>query len=155
MSGSPVYLAGLDLRGRRVLVAGAGKVATRRIPALVSAGADVHVVAPAATATVRAWADSGAITWSRRRVAVADINGCWYVMAVTNVPQVNSTLVAEATRARIFCVRGDDGRAGTARTPATGAVDDLTIAAIGDRDPVRSRTARDIAVAAVAASGKL
>ncbi|MBK8464099.1 MAG: hypothetical protein IPL36_14120 [Nigerium sp.] len=150
MNGSPVYLAGLDLRGRRVLVAGAGRVATRRLPALISAGAEIQVVAPAATPAVRGWARAGLLTWSRRRVAVADTDGCWYVLALTDAPGVNATLVAECIRARVFCVRGDDGREGTARTPATGTVGDLTVGVVGDRNPGRSRSARDIAVAAVA-----
>lgn len=149
MNGSPVYLAGLDLRGRRVLVAGAGKVATRRIPALLRAGADVHVVAPGASAAVRTWAHSGVLTWSRRRVAIADIDGCWYVLALTDAPQVNGTLAAECAVARVFCVRADDAPSGSARTPATGTVGDLTVGVIGNRNPVRSRTARDVAVAAI------
>ena len=150
MTGSPVYLAGLDLRWRRVLVAGAGQVATRRLPALIGAGADIHVVAPKATPVIRGWVEAGILTWSRRRVSVSDIEGCWYVLALTDAPNINATLVAECSRARVFCVRGDEGRQGTARTPATGTVGDLTIGVIGDRNPVRSRSARDIAVAAVA-----
>ncbi len=146
-----MYLAGLDLRRRRVLVAGAGRVATRRIRSLISAGADVQVVAPVATPTIGGWAKAGLLTWSRRRVSVSDIDGSWYVLALTDEPNVNATLAAECTRARIFCVRGDDGRKGTARTPATGTAGDLTIGVIGDRNPLGSRAARDIAVAAVAA----
>lgn len=59
MTGSPVYLAGLDLPWRRVLVAGAGQVATRRLPALIGAGADIHVVSPMATPMIRDWAETG------------------------------------------------------------------------------------------------
>ena len=43
------YLVGLDLQGRRVVVVGAGTVAQRRLPRLVAAGADVLLIAPAAT----------------------------------------------------------------------------------------------------------
>ena len=149
MTGSPLYLAGLDLRGRRVLVAGAGRVAQRRIPALLDAGALVHVVAPEATDGVRAWADAGVLRWSARAVSAADVEGAWFVQALTDSPGVNALLVTSATGARVFCVRGDDGRAGTARTPATGTVGDLTVGVIGDRDPRRSADARDAAVRAV------
>ncbi|MFY9846757.1 MAG: NAD(P)-dependent oxidoreductase, partial [Trebonia sp.] len=38
------YLLGLRLRGRRVLVAGGGSVAARRVPRLLTAGADVVLV---------------------------------------------------------------------------------------------------------------
>ena len=46
------YLAGLQLAGRRVVVVGAGSVAQRRLPRLVGAGADVLLIAPAATPAV-------------------------------------------------------------------------------------------------------
>ncbi|MCL7456810.1 uroporphyrinogen-III C-methyltransferase, partial [Micromonospora sp. MSM11] len=45
MSGNP-YPLGLRLAGRRVVVVGGGAVATRRVPALLDAGADVLLVAP-------------------------------------------------------------------------------------------------------------
>ncbi|MFP5416953.1 MAG: bifunctional precorrin-2 dehydrogenase/sirohydrochlorin ferrochelatase [Actinomycetes bacterium] len=150
MTGSPAYLAALDLRGRHVLVASAGRVAERRIPALLDAGALVHVVAPHATAAVRAWADAGVLTWSPRPVEDSDATGVWYAQALTDAPAVNAAVVAACATQRVFCVRGDDGRAGTARTPATGTVDDLTIGVVGDRDPRRSARARDAAVRAVA-----
>src|SRR5690606_33147273 len=43
------YLVGLDLRGRRVVVVGAGSVAQRRLPRLLRAGADVDGRAPDGT----------------------------------------------------------------------------------------------------------
>lgn len=150
MTGSPLYLAALDLRGRRVLVGGAGRVAERRIPALLAAGAVVHVVAPGASDAVRAWADAGVLTWSARPVVAADVDGAWFVQALTDAPEVNAMLVEAASAAHVFCVRGDDGRAGTARTPATGTWRDLTVGVVGDRDPRRSATARDAALRAIA-----
>ena len=45
----PPYLLGLRLNGRRVLVVGGGRVAQRRVPALLAAGADVVMVAPEVT----------------------------------------------------------------------------------------------------------
>lgn len=81
MTGSPVYLAGLDLPWRRVLVAGAGQVATRRLPALIGAGADIHVVSPMATPAIRDRAEAGIVTWSRRRATAsrrpAAKGSCW------------------------------------------------------------------------------
>ena len=42
----PTYPAGLRLAGRKVLVVGGGNVAQRRVPTLIAAGADVHLVSP-------------------------------------------------------------------------------------------------------------
>ena len=50
------YLIGLRLVGKKVVVIGGGTVAQRRVPVLISHGADVHVVARAATPAVEALA---------------------------------------------------------------------------------------------------
>ncbi len=106
--GSPVYLSGLDLRARRVLVAGAGRVATRRISRLLEVDADVTVVAPEASGRVTAWAAAGALTWERRTVEPADVDGAWYVLAATDSAQANAAVAAAAERAGTFCVRVGD-----------------------------------------------
>ena len=46
---STLYPIGLRLAGRRVLVVGGGTVATRRVPALLDAGAEVVIVSPSLT----------------------------------------------------------------------------------------------------------
>lgn len=66
-AGSPAYLVGLLLAGRRVVVVGAGRVAARRVPRLVEAGAVVEVIAPAVRPDLQALADSGALTLRTRR----------------------------------------------------------------------------------------
>ena len=43
------YLAGLRLAGKKVVIVGGGSVAQRRLPLLVSSGADVHVISRSAT----------------------------------------------------------------------------------------------------------
>ncbi|MFZ2242130.1 MAG: NAD(P)-dependent oxidoreductase, partial [Gordonia amarae] len=59
---SGLYLAGLDLRGRRVVVVGGGSVAQRRLPNLVAAGADVVVVAIDPTPAVESFPGITVIT---------------------------------------------------------------------------------------------
>ena len=58
------YPVNLLVAGRRCVVVGAGRIAARKIEALLDAGADVHVVAPELGDEVRAWADAGRIAWS-------------------------------------------------------------------------------------------
>lgn len=146
---TPVYLSGLALQGRRVLVAGGGVVAARRVGKLLEAGAQVHVVAPEAGERVRHLAQAGQVEWSARRVEEADLDGVWYALALTDVAGVNAQVAAWAERRRVFCVRGDDARSGTAWTPATGRAGEFTIGVIGQRNPRRTVAARAAAVAAV------
>lgn len=152
-AGSPMYLSGLDLRGRRVLLAGAGKIAARRVPALLAAGADLHVVAPEAQPLIEARAASGELTLHRRTFDPADLADAWYVIAATSDPEANQALAQACAAQRTFCVRIDDAAGGTARTPATGSVGGLTVGVIGDRTPHASMRARDAAVAAVSNAG--
>ncbi|MFT4088353.1 MAG: NAD(P)-dependent oxidoreductase, partial [Gordonia sp. (in: high G+C Gram-positive bacteria)] len=116
------YLAGLDLAGRKVVVVGGGSVAQRRLPNLIAAGAQVHVVAIDPTPSVES---EPQVTVHRRAYVDGDLDGAWYAMACTDDPEVNAAVVAEATSRRIFCVRADDARQGTAVTPASGRHDGL------------------------------
>lgn len=93
------YPIQLNLLGRRVLVAGAGRVATRKIERLVHTGAELRVIALAASAPVRALAASGRIALQLRPVEASDVDGCLLVIAATHDGDVNGA-VARWARAR-------------------------------------------------------
>jgi uroporphyrin-III C-methyltransferase / precorrin-2 dehydrogenase / sirohydrochlorin ferrochelatase len=145
------YLAGLDLRGRRVVVVGGGSVAQRRLPRLLAAGADVEVVAPEVTPAVEGMATARELRWSRRGYRDGDLAGAWYAMACTDDPVVNEAVGAEAERRRVFCVRADHAPAGSAVTPAVGEHDGLTVGVLAGRRPRRSAAARTALVEALRA----
>ncbi|PXY22375.1 uroporphyrinogen-III C-methyltransferase [Prauserella muralis] len=137
------YLVGLDLAGRKVVVAGGGTVAQRRLPRLVAAGAVVELISPETTPSVSAMADAGEITWHRRRYAAGDLTGAWYVLACTDDPEVNAAICADAERAHLFCVRADAGQEGSAVTPAAGEHDGLLVGVLAGGTHRRSATVRD------------
>ncbi|MGH3507613.1 MAG: uroporphyrinogen-III C-methyltransferase [Nocardioidaceae bacterium] len=144
MSDTPLlYPVGLRLHGRRVLVVGGGRVAQRRIPALVAAGAEVVVVSPESTPAVEGHARLGEITWERREYRAGDLAGAWYVLVATDRPEVNAAVSVEAEQERVFCVRSDAAEEATAWTPAVGRHGPLTVAVLGSRDPRRSAAVRD------------
>ncbi|WP_127480977.1 uroporphyrinogen-III C-methyltransferase [Nocardioides pantholopis] len=137
------YPSGLILTGRRVLVVGGGHVAQRRVPGLIAARADVHVVSPEVTPAIEGLAGAGEVTWHRRVFAEADLDGAWYALATTDDPEVNAAVCAAAEQRRLFCVRADDARGGSAWTPATGRHAGVTVAVLGQREPRRSALVRD------------
>jgi len=139
----PPYPSGLRLRARRVLVAGGGHVAQRRVPGLLAAGADVVVVSPVVTPSVEGLATAGEITWHRRGFEAADLDETWYVIAATDDTEVNEQISALAEEQRIFCVRSDDAPKATAWTPAVGRHAGVTVAVLGNREPRRSAAVRD------------
>ena len=145
--GFPPYPAGLRLTGLRVLVAGGGHVAQRRIPGLISAGADIVVVSPETTPAVEGFASSGEITWHQRGFDESDLDEAWYVIAATDDRDVNERISAAAQVRRIFCVRSDDAPKATAWTPAVGRHAGVTVAVLSNREPRRSAAVRDAMVA--------
>lgn len=142
MSGNP-YPLGLRLAGRRVVVVGGGVVATRRVPALLDAGADVLLVAPELTPALRAHADAGRLRWQRRRFVADDLDDAWLVQVAVDDPSAAAAISAVADERRIFCVRADDRAAATAWTPAVTRQGPVTVAVLGGGDPRRSMAVRD------------
>jgi uroporphyrin-III C-methyltransferase/precorrin-2 dehydrogenase/sirohydrochlorin ferrochelatase len=138
-----LYPVGLRLEGRLVVVVGGGRVAQRRIPSLLAAGARVEVVSPVTTPAVEGHARAGELVWHERDYRRGDIDGAWYVVVATDRRDVNEQISAEAEARRIFCVRSDDAEAATAWTPATGRHGPLTVSVLGSRDPKRSAAVRD------------
>src|SRR5262245_27143681 len=142
----PPYPVGLRLAGRAVVVVGGGQVAGRRRPALLTAGAAITAVSRSIRPALEGMADAGELRWITRRYEDGDLADAWYALAATDDAEVNSAVVAEADRRRIFCVRSDDARQASAWTPASGRHDNVTIAVLSNRDPRRSARLRDAIV---------
>ncbi|MCU1640078.1 MAG: cysG [Nocardia sp.] len=140
--GDPNYLVGLDLNGRRVVVVGGGTVAQRRLGLLIASGADVHVISREATPAVEGMATSGQLTLELRDYADGDLADAWYALVCTDEPDTNAAVVAEATRRRIFSVRADNARLGTAVTPATARYDGMSLGVLAGGQHRRSAAVR-------------
>ncbi len=140
------YLLALRLDGRRVLVAGGGSVAARRVPGLLGAGADVLLVSPEVTPSLHDLILAGRIGWQSRGYAPGDCAGAWLVCACTDDPGVNAAVAAEAEAAGIWSVRADDAAASAAWTPASGHAGDLRFGVVSG-DPQRSAGIRDAVLA--------
>ncbi len=140
---SNLYPLALKLDGRRVLMVGGGAVATRRLPALLAAGADVHVVSPELTPALHAYVESGRITWTARRFEPADVAGAWLIQVAVDDVEAAEQISVEADKSGTFCVRADDRHAATAWTPAVARRDDITVAVTDSGDRRRAMAVRD------------
>ncbi len=109
---APPYLAALDLRGRRCVVAGGGAVARRKVAGLLAAGAVVHVVAPEVDEM-----PEGAVV-ERRAARLGDLAGAVVLVCATDDPATNSALAREARRRDVLVNVVDDPDAGTFTVPA-------------------------------------
>jgi uroporphyrin-III C-methyltransferase/precorrin-2 dehydrogenase/sirohydrochlorin ferrochelatase len=140
------YLLGLRLGGRRVVVVGGGAVATRRIPVLLDAGADIILVSPTVTVSLEDLAAIGRIRWEKRRYADGDCAGAWLVCACTDDTAVNAAIAAAAEQHHVWCVRADNAEASAAWTPASGRAGDVRVGVLSG-DPRRSAAIRDAILA--------
>ena len=140
------YLLGLRLEGRRVVVVGGGAVASRRIPALLDAGAEILLVSPKVAASLEDLAAAGRIRWEARGYQPGDCSGAWLVCVCTDDPAVNSAVAAAAEHQRTWYVRADDAAASAAWTPATGRAGDVRLGVLSG-DPRHSAAIRDALLA--------
>jgi siroheme synthase-like protein len=102
------YPVNLLVSGRRCVVVGAGRVAARKIAALLDAGATVHVVAPELGSEVRDWQAAQAVTVDERPFVADDLDGAWLATSATPDPAVNQAVYAAGESRQIFVNAADD-----------------------------------------------
>ena len=107
-----------DLRGRRVLVVGAGSVAARKIGALLDTGARIRVVALAANAEITALAEQGRIALQLGEFDAAQIDDAWLVVAATADEDCNARVAEAAAARRVFANVVDDVAHSAVQFPA-------------------------------------
>lgn len=100
----PVFL---DLEGAPVLVAGGGRVAERKVEALLRRGAGVRVVAKTLTGRLRAWVDEGKVRLLGEAFAEEHLDGVRLVFAATDDRALNRR-VSESARGRGIWVNAVD-----------------------------------------------
>lgn len=125
-----LYPISLNLANRLCLVVGGGKVAERKIKALLKAGTAVRLVSPDATDGLKAMAADGKIDW---RQATYDTNGTdaldgvFLVMACTNNRAVNAEVTRNAQAQQLLVLCADDPDAGNFQSVAQITRGDLVL----------------------------
>jgi len=99
----PFYIACLRLDGRRCLVVGGGDVGLEKVEGLLTCGAAVTLIAPAAHEQLVALAAEGSIAWEARPYEAGDLEGSFLVIAATDDSEVNIA-VHEDAEARAMLV---------------------------------------------------
>jgi siroheme synthase-like protein len=140
------YPIHLNLAGRRALVAGAGRVATRKIERLVETGVEVRVVAPEASAPVRRLAERGALTLALRGIEESDVVDCLLVIAATDDASVNGALAGWARARGSLVSRVDAPQDSDFTVPAfvRGEHVEATVSTYGDAPSASRRLKREL-----------
>jgi len=94
----PFFPLFVDMSGRKALIAGGGKVAGRRIPVLLAAGADITVISPQAGEYIENAASQGAIRLLKRPYQEGDVTALtpFLVIAATDDRRINQQIAVEA-----------------------------------------------------------
>ena len=117
----------IDLTDRKIFVAGGGRIARRRIEALVKFGADIHVAAPQVCPEIALLAEEGKIKILLREYRPSDLDGMEFAIAATDDREVNRAVYAECRKRGIPVNVADDKTLCDFYFPALVLTDDVVI----------------------------
>ncbi|MGE5299502.1 MAG: bifunctional precorrin-2 dehydrogenase/sirohydrochlorin ferrochelatase, partial [Acidobacteriota bacterium] len=90
------YPAFLNLKSRKAVVVGGGKVAERKVSALLKAGADVTVISPSIAPGLQKELSRKRIIHLSRTYRRGDLRGALLVIAATDSPETNRRVSKDA-----------------------------------------------------------
>ena len=96
----PIFL---KLEGRNCLVVGGGSIGEAKVESLLSAGANITLVAPQITTVLGEHAGNGLIAWRARRFELSDLEGVALSIAATQDDHLNQLIFDESDRRGILC----------------------------------------------------
>jgi precorrin-2 dehydrogenase/sirohydrochlorin ferrochelatase len=91
------YPAFLNLRGKKAIVVGGGKIAERKAMALLNAGADITVVSPEITKKIAKEKLRGNLKHIPRQYRKGDVKNAFLVIAATDSEEINEKVSKDAS----------------------------------------------------------
>ncbi len=138
------YPLAVRLSKRFVLVIGGGRVAERKVYALLEAGAKIRVVSPTATSALRRLARQNSIKWIRRPVRRADVRDAYIIITATNDKNTNEAVSRWARKRKIWTNVVDRPLLSDFISPAVFRAGNSIITVYTDgKDPVLSRDVKN------------
>jgi len=104
----PYYPMFLNISGKRCVVVGGGKVALRKVRALLEHGASIEVISPDLCPELIELAQRGQVNTSRRHYQPGDLRQAFIAIAATDSSDVNQQVVKEARNEGILVNVVDD-----------------------------------------------
>ncbi|WP_461829960.1 precorrin-2 dehydrogenase/sirohydrochlorin ferrochelatase family protein [Aquifex sp.] len=96
----PVFL---DLRNRKVLIVGGGKVATRKVKNLLPFTKDITVLSPKVTKELKELIDKYDLRWLRRRFRASDLRGVHLVIVAVDDIKLQKRIFRLCEKRGILC----------------------------------------------------
>lgn len=99
----------MDLENKPVLVVGGGEVASRKIEAVLKAGAKVTIVSPTLVEELQEWVNEGRCYWIKNFYSSELMDGHYVqVWATTNNPSLNHQVYRDAKQRNLLVNVVDD-----------------------------------------------
>jgi precorrin-2 dehydrogenase/sirohydrochlorin ferrochelatase len=122
-----LYPINLNISGQLCVVIGAGTVAERKIAALLPCDARIRVISPELSAGVKQIVDANKLEWLPRPYRRGDLHGAALAFALTDRPEVQQQITAEARELGLPINVADNPKACTFQTAATVRRGDLLL----------------------------
>lgn len=122
----------LSSQGKKVVVIGGGKIATRRIATLVKFGFYVKCVAPFISEEIKEMAVENTLILKTTKYDKELIKGSYFVLACTDDKKVNEEVWEDCKNLNILVNRCDDKEACDFYFPAIAVNESATVAIVGD-----------------------
>jgi len=114
-------MLGIRMAGRAILCIGGGKVAARRIGALLACGARITIVSPELCEKLSAPVQRNEISWVGRKFFPADLDqNPFLVIAATDDSGINAEIARLCALRSLLCNRVDTSEDSTVVFPASG-----------------------------------
>jgi precorrin-2 dehydrogenase/sirohydrochlorin ferrochelatase len=121
------YPIEINIKERKCVVVGGGKVASRKVVSLLECGGEVHVVSRDLNPSLRALLRAGKIYFHEKEYTKADLKGAFLVVAATDSESVNEKVAKDAHKLKILVNVVDKIELCDFLVPAVTRVGDLTI----------------------------
>jgi siroheme synthase-like protein len=137
----PIFV---EMAGRRVVVIGGGNVAEGKVAGLLTAGADVTVVAPDLTPALRKQHEASDFRYEDHEYREGDLEGYEVCFVATDDGAVNAQVAAEGKRRGIWVNAADDPRYCDFILPSVVRQGEVVVAAsTGGSSPALARRLRE------------
>ena len=134
----------IRMQGKLAVIIGGGAVAVRKLRSLVTAGAQVRVVAREICPEINALKESGKVAVRTGSYMASDLDNAFLVVAATDDIITNEKVRCEAAKRGIMVALADNPSAGDCTFPAVLQRGDLDIAvSTGGRCPTFAVDVRD------------
>jgi precorrin-2 dehydrogenase / sirohydrochlorin ferrochelatase len=95
----PLYI---DLKEKKCLVVGGGKVALRKIETLLRFEAEIVVIGSSVSDEIRHLAGLGKLTYKNRPYQCGDVSGFFLAIAATSAPEINAQVCRDSMKLNVW-----------------------------------------------------